>query len=126
MRRSVNVELDLEEGEYQVRVKVVATRQETFLPIDQVIRNNAKDRRDKLLRVGLAYDLAHGKGQFVETSTEKTTREARKQRLEEKERQSVKDKILASREEAHYLKIKKHERDQKKLAKKKPKQKKGK
>jgi hypothetical protein len=57
MTRSVNVELELEAGDYEVRVKINATRDQDILPIEKVIKNNAKSRREKLLRIGLAYDL---------------------------------------------------------------------
>ncbi|EGY14449.1 uncharacterized protein VDAG_05613 [Verticillium dahliae VdLs.17] len=62
MRRSVNVELDLEAGDYEVHVRVEATRNDDLLPTHQVIRKYAKSRRDKLMHTGLAYDIAHGKG----------------------------------------------------------------
>ncbi|KAG7109137.1 Calpain-8 like protein [Verticillium longisporum] len=62
MRRSVNVELDLEAGNYEVHVRVEATRNDDLLPTHQVIRKYAKSRRDKLMHTGLAYDIAHGKG----------------------------------------------------------------
>ncbi|PNH64182.1 hypothetical protein VD0002_g4406 [Verticillium dahliae] len=40
MRRSVNVELDLEAGDYEVHVRVEATRNDDLLPTHQVIRNS--------------------------------------------------------------------------------------
>lgn len=112
MRRSVNVELELEGGEYDVRVKVTAVRLEKYLPIETVIRDNAKTHREKLTRIGLAYDLAHGKGTVAETEDERAAREAYEKQAEEKERRDVKKKILESREEAHYLATKKYRRDQ--------------
>ncbi|RNJ53192.1 hypothetical protein D7B24_002271 [Verticillium nonalfalfae] len=39
MRRSVNVEIDLEAGNYEVHVRVEATRNDDLLPTHQVIRN---------------------------------------------------------------------------------------
>lgn len=125
MKRSVNVELDLKEGEYQVLVKIAATRREHFEPVDRVLRDNVKKRRDKLIRVGLAYDLAHGKGQFIETLEEKASRERRQRKDDEKKRQQTKKKILSSREETHHLRVKKFHRDKKKLAKRRERCKKG-
>lgn len=119
MTRSVNVELDLEEGEYQVRVKVNAARYEKLLPIDQVIRNNAKSRADKLIRVGLAYDLAHGKGKFAETAEEKAAREYREKKVKGSEKEAIRKKILNGREQAHYAKKKQLLRDRRKLKKNK-------
>lgn len=115
MTRSVNVELDLEAGEYQVRVKVTALRYNRLLPIDEVIRGNAKARRDKLLRIGLAYDLAHDKGKFVESPEEKAAREDKEKRDRDKKKEAAKKVILGGREQAHYVKKKQQQRDRKKL-----------
>jgi hypothetical protein len=117
MRRSTNVELELEAGVYEVRVKISAIRDERLLPIEEVIRRNAKFRREKLIRIGLAYDLAHGKGKKIESPEQKAAREDHEKKIQEKEKAEIKKKILASREEAHYLKKKKFEREQKKRAK---------
>lgn len=110
MRRSVNVELELETGEYDVRVKIDATRFQHILPIEQVIRNSAKERREKLMRIGLAYDLVHCKAKVVETAEDKAAREAHEKRAKDKLRQEVRQKILADREEEYYLKKKQYER----------------
>lgn len=123
MRRSVNVELELEEGEYDVRVKIDAARWEDVLPIEQVIRNSAKDRREKLIRVGLAYDLAHSKGKIVETAEEKKALDERQKRLKNKELKEIKEKLLKHRKEAYYLKMKQFQRDQQKALKTKEKKK---
>jgi hypothetical protein len=94
MRRSVSAELDLDEaGEYSVLIKVTAQRDLTALPVETVIRDNAKERRDKLVRIGLAYDLAHAKGQVEETEEEKKSREKAEARAKAKERKEYKDKL---------------------------------
>ncbi|KFY22509.1 hypothetical protein V493_06553 [Pseudogymnoascus sp. VKM F-4281 (FW-2241)] len=136
MRRSVAAELDLDEaGEYLVLVKVTAKRDFTALPAHTVIRDNAKDRRDKLLRIGLAYDLAHAKGHVVESEEDKKSREKAEARAKAKERKEIKDKLTekkkkkkrseaktAKRERARQMKAKaraeareKKEADKKKL-----------
>jgi hypothetical protein len=125
MTRSVNVELNLEEGEYQVRIKVTATRFEKLLPIDQVIRKNAKSRPEKLIRVGLAYDLAHGKGKFVETAEEKAAREYREKKVKDAEKEAIRKKILDGREQAHYAKKKQLLRDRRNFKKNQTRAKKG-
>lgn len=112
MRRSINVELELEAGEYDVRVKIDAARDEDVLPVETVIRNSAKERRDKLTRIGLAYDLAHGKGRVVESSEEKAAREACEKRAKGKQRLELRKKIQESREEEYYLKRKQYEKGQ--------------
>ncbi|KAL6890393.1 hypothetical protein GGI43DRAFT_218990 [Trichoderma evansii] len=123
MRRSVNVELDLEAGQYDVRVKIDAIRLDKILPIETVIRNNAKKRREKLMRIGLAYDLAHSKGRIVETPEEKVAKEAHEKRVKDKELREVKDRIIARRKDDHYLKVKQHMRSQKQEKKRKEKRK---
>jgi hypothetical protein len=55
--RSINVELELEAGEYIVLMKVTATRDLDTLPIEEVIRNHARDRRDKLVAVGMSVSI---------------------------------------------------------------------
>ncbi|CAF3554963.1 unnamed protein product [Fusarium graminearum] len=55
MIRSVNVELELDAGDYEVRVKINATRDHEILPIENVIKSNAKSRREKFLPIGLLH-----------------------------------------------------------------------
>lgn len=119
MVRSVNVELDLEEGDYQVRVKVTAYRYAKLLPIDQVIRGNARSRREKLIRVGLAYDLAHGKGKFVETAEETEAREYKAKKERDQQKDEVRKKILDGREQAYYVRKKQLQRDRRRINKSK-------
>ncbi|KAJ4861505.1 calpain family cysteine protease domain-containing protein [Trichoderma breve] len=123
MRRSVNVELDLEAGEYDIRVKIDAARLDRILPIETVIRNNAKKRREKLTRIGLAYDLAHSKGKIVESPEEKAAREAHEKRVKDKEQRDIKEKILERRRDDHHLNIKQLSRIQRREKKRKEKQK---
>lgn len=44
MTRSINVELELEQGDYEIRVKIEAERYKWMLPIEDVVRRNAKTR----------------------------------------------------------------------------------
>ena len=62
-RRSVSVELDLESGTYDVRLKVSAIRDNDEEKIEDVIKSNWLERRAKLLRIGLSHDLAHAMAQ---------------------------------------------------------------
>ncbi|KAL7920778.1 hypothetical protein ACQKWADRAFT_321890 [Trichoderma austrokoningii] len=123
MRRSVNVELDLEAGEYDVRIKIDAVRLNDILPIEAVIRKNAKKRREKLTRIGLAYDLAHSKGRVVETPEEKAAKEAHEKRVKDRELREIKDRIITRRKDDHYLKVKQHMRSQRQEKKRKDKRK---
>ncbi|KAL7951978.1 hypothetical protein V8C42DRAFT_23463 [Trichoderma barbatum] len=123
MRRSVNVELDLEAGDYDVRVKIDATRLDRFLPLETVVRNNAKKRREKLTRIGLAYDLAHSKGKIVESTEEKAVREAHEKRIKDKEMREVRESIIERRKDDHHLNIKQLSRIQRREKKRREKQK---
>ncbi|KAJ4143112.1 hypothetical protein NW765_000253 [Fusarium oxysporum] len=121
MTRSVNVELELEAGDYEIRVKINATRNQDILPIEKVIKDNAKSRREKLLRIGLAYDLGHCKGRFVETPEEKAARKEHEAKIKQKKRDKIKAKLLKEREETHYLATRQFERDEHKRLKRKEK-----
>lgn len=103
MTRSANVELELEAGDYEVRVKINATRNESVFPIEKVIKQNVKSRREKLLRIGLTYDLGHCKGRFVETPEEKAARKAHEAELKKKKKDRIRKKLIKDREAAHYL-----------------------
>ncbi|KAI6086810.1 cysteine proteinase [Hypoxylon rubiginosum] len=119
--RSVNVELELEEGEYTVLLKINATRNMDKLPIEEVVRNHARDRRDKLVAVGMSYDLAHSKGKVIETPEEKQARKDAEKRKKEKERNELRKKIMDGRRERHYLRVKEHVSHHEKKAKAKAK-----
>jgi hypothetical protein len=64
--RSTSCELALEPGTYEVRLKITAIRNDDAAKVEDVVKDNWLDRRDKLLQVGQAYDLAHAKAQVVE------------------------------------------------------------
>lgn len=104
--RSVNVELELEAGEYTVLMKINATRDLSVLPIEKVIRKYARDRRDKLVAVGMSYDLAHSKGKMIETEEEKKSRKAAEKRRQDKEREALKKEIMDARRNRYYLDVK--------------------
>lgn len=85
MKRSVSTELDLEAGTYTVLLKIKATRFDNPTP-EEVIRSTCAKRREKLLSIGLSYDLAHAKGQFREQEQEKALRN-RENKIERKKAQ---------------------------------------
>ncbi|KAL9031333.1 MAG: hypothetical protein Q9196_000623 [Gyalolechia fulgens] len=80
MSRSVSTDIELEPGTYSVLMKITAKRWTDGLTPDQVIRNSCMERPEKLIQVGLSYDLAHAKGEIRETEKEKTANEAREQK----------------------------------------------
>lgn len=99
MNRSINVELELEAGDYVVVVKIDALRNEQIMPVEDVIRASAKDRREKLLRIGFAYDLAHSKGKIIETPEEKVARENYEKKKRDRERKKMAKLLMKQKEE---------------------------
>lgn len=77
MNRSVNVDLELEAGNYSVFMRITAKRYTSKPIIEDIIRENCRYKQDKLIQIGLAYDLAQAKGQNEETAAEKNQREER-------------------------------------------------
>ncbi|KAK7912089.1 calpain family cysteine protease [Apiospora marii] len=118
-KRSVNVELELEAGDYTVLMKVNATRNMSILPIEEMVRCYARDRRDKLVAVGMSYDLAHSKGQVVETEEEKRAQKEFERRKKDKDKREQKKKLMRARERQYYFDVKEQmkRREQKAKAK---------
>ncbi|KAK0728630.1 hypothetical protein B0T26DRAFT_673131 [Lasiosphaeria miniovina] len=102
MTRSVNVELELEAGEYHVLVKLDARRRSYIMPVEDVVRENAKERREKLLRIGLAYDLAHSKSKHTASPEEKTAWEAYRKHKHQKSRERMRKNIKEEKQRKHY------------------------
>ena len=72
-QRSTSVETDLEAGTYEVRLKISAYRASSAAKVEDVVKSNWLVRREKLLRIGLSYDLAHAKALVEEKEPEKET-----------------------------------------------------
>ena len=96
MNRSVSTDLDdLEAGTYSVLMKITAKRY-PFLPTPyDTIRENCKFRQEKLLRIGLAYDLAHARGQIRETKGEEEVRLQRDLKREEAKKKKQREELRA-------------------------------
>ena len=88
MSRSVSTDLELDPGTYSVLMRITAKRYLSDPTPEEIIRSNVKYRQNKLIQVGLSYDLAHAKGDIIETEEEKTAR----QKLEEKKKAAEKTK----------------------------------
>lgn len=127
MSRSVSTELDLEAGNYSVLMKVMATRYPQTKTVEQVIRANCKYNQEKLLQVGLAYDLAHAKGTIMETEEDKRHRSehkarqdhaAKKKALEDAKARKYKDWLIRKKEieRQRREKARRHEHHKKKEA----------
>lgn len=106
MRRSVTAELELEAGEYHVLMKVEAEKDDSGYAVEDVIRTNAKTRRDKLMRIGLAYDLAMAKGKIIETDEEKEARKAFEAKKKAKAKKDMKDKLMKEKKKRKHNKNK--------------------
>ena len=125
MRRSVSTDLELEPGTYSVLMRITAKRY-TYLPKpEDIVRTYSKDKQEKLLQIGLAYDLAHAKGRNNETAQEKRQRAKenerrkdaiRKKQLEEARAMKYKDWLKTKRHKERIMREKKRleERRQKK------------
>ena len=64
--RSASAELELEAGTYDVLLQISSWRNSSLPKIEDVVKQNWIWRREKLIRIGLSYDLAHAKGQIEE------------------------------------------------------------
>ncbi|TKA64903.1 hypothetical protein B0A49_11428 [Cryomyces minteri] len=98
MKRSVSTEVELEAGVYSVVLKITAHRCSDRRKPEQVVRERCVARREKLLAIGLSYDLAHAKGHFKESESEK--RERDKKELKEKRKAQAKKMHEARRRDA--------------------------
>lgn len=117
MRRSVTAELELEPGEYHVLVKIEAQKYDSLKPVENILRKNAKVRRNKLLRIGRAYDLAHAKGEIIESSEEKAGREELEAKEKAKKRKEMKDKIMTAKKRRKHVENKEARKTRETIAK---------
>ena len=93
MSRSVSTDLELGPGTYSVLMKITARRYQDDDTPEDIIRKNAKLRQNKLIQIGLAYDLAHAKGEIRETEVgrqERQERETKKKAAEKKKQYATK------------------------------------
>ena len=71
MRRSVNSDLELEPGVYSVLMRITAKRISDDTTVERIVKEKCEGRPNKLIQIGLSYNLAHAKGEIVETTEEK-------------------------------------------------------
>lgn len=67
------------------------------LPVEDVVRNNAQKRRDKVLRVGLSHDLAQAKGQVAPKELKRLKDEAEKKVIADV-RKEVKERLIKEKQ----------------------------
>jgi hypothetical protein len=65
--RSATTEVNLEAGTYEVLLQISGQRDDTLPKVEDVVTQNWLARREKLMAIGLSYDLANAKGQAPET-----------------------------------------------------------
>lgn len=93
MSRSVSTDITLDAGTYDVFVKIVADRNPGAEPMERVVRRQAVYRREKLVQIGRAYDMAHARGRVVETEAEKKAKKEKKAEDKVKERAKLRTKL---------------------------------
>lgn len=101
MSRSVNTDITLDAGRYSILVKVTAYRRKGTTSPETVVEQHASCRREKLVQIGLSYDLAHTKGLEVETEEEKTQREEREERHRFTERTKLREQTIKKLQQQH-------------------------
>ena len=80
MNRSATTELDLEAGEYLVMIKITASRDKSKTTPEETVKKTCQTRPEKLMAVGLSYDLAHAKGHLRDSELERKERLRRERR----------------------------------------------
>lgn len=103
MNRSVNTELNLEAGSYTVYVKITANRDKDLLAVEDVISRASEEDREKLIQIGMKYDLAHTKREVRETEDElkiKANKEKEKLKKERAAAKKQKQKLKAKQKKA--------------------------
>lgn len=75
MTRSVSTDLELDPGTYSVLMRITAKREvASRTPVD-ILENSCTSRPNKLIQTGLSYDLAHAKGDIIETEEDKESQQ---------------------------------------------------
>jgi hypothetical protein len=101
MRRGVSAELaNLEAGDYDVHLKITATRIPN-LTAEEVVRHNLHSRRQKLLAIGLSHDTAHARAGFEGLEWEQRVLA----------RQNRKEALTAQKRKAHDARRKQRRKD---------------
>jgi hypothetical protein len=71
MTRSVSTDITLDPGTYSVLMKITAIRNSREYSPEEVVTQMAKESRNKLLQIGLSYDLAHAKAHVQDEQRKK-------------------------------------------------------
>lgn len=120
MERSVVTELkSLKAGRYSVFIMVIADRDATARSVEDVVKAECRGRagNDKLAQVGIAYDLAHGKG-AVYTESQAAARKAKAKAKAREERIATRRKNWEKRHLGHRVLRKQDEKNRVKQGRK--------
>ncbi|KAI1628842.1 hypothetical protein EDD37DRAFT_23259 [Exophiala viscosa] len=110
MARSVSTDIELDAGTYSVLMRITATRHVDRDHLEDVLPMYAATRREKLIQMGLSYDLAHAKGVIVETEAEQKERKERRKAQKVKDRQKLKMKLNKEAEKEWTKRKDRHEK----------------
>ncbi|MCJ1402545.1 hypothetical protein MMC11_005765 [Xylographa trunciseda] len=123
MNRSVSTDLELEPGMYSVLMKITAKRYPNSPKPEEVLRYSCRNRQEKLVQIGLAYDLAHARGQVKETEEEKKRKAEQKEKARAMLRKQQRDDFTKfkfkkwqvsqrtkERNKRHQLRLEEHKR----------------
>ncbi|KIY01600.1 uncharacterized protein Z520_03152 [Fonsecaea multimorphosa CBS 102226] len=119
MARSVSTDIELEAGTYSVLMKITATRNTDREHVEDVLPVYAATRREKLIQMGLSYDLAHAKGVIVETEAERKERKKREKIRRAQEKEKMKQKAKAQAKKHWERQKKRHELEKERQARNK-------
>ncbi|MCJ1418636.1 hypothetical protein MMC32_004984, partial [Xylographa parallela] len=123
MNRSVSTDLELEPGMYSVLMKITARRFSNSAKPEEVLRYSCRVRQEKLVQIGLAYDLAHARGQVKETEEEKKRKAEQREKARAATRQQQREDFMKfkykkwqiaqrtkERNQRHQLRMEEHQR----------------
>ena len=116
MYRSVTTELDLEAGQYSVMIKITASRDKSKTTPEEIVQKTCQTRPDKLMAVGLSYDLAHAKGHLKESALklkERLRKERRDKRKMEAKKAFEAQKMVDKKEKLRRLRLEAKEKAKK-------------
>ena len=118
MNRSVSTDLpDLEAGTYSVLMKITAKRYNDLPRPEDTVRDFCRSNQEKLLRVGLAYDLAHARGQTWETEEERKEKAAREAKRKAMEKQKQREELREYKYKQWLIQKKQSDRNKKRKQK---------
>lgn len=91
-RRSVNCELELEPGTYEVLPKITAERHDSSETIGQVVKKYADKNPEKLRQIGMQYDAAHAKAGVIDEDDELEKARCIEKKKKQKKRRKQREK----------------------------------